>query len=279
MVTGNNSITTRGEFIDDALEQLDASEGILSIFQSEDGLSFSVAHRTSGQILLITDYKLDNRPDAGVELLQQFNEPFSEYRLGWDCKKWTWVPQELFDLKELGTLSETLLGTVQTTYTEVPDINAVLIHENVPPVLERIQEALESSTLLPHPAAEAISLTKHWKVRPGEHVYLHITTNSLNLLAVSNGKLQLHNTYETKSAEDQLYFVLYAYEQLKFNTDEVPLKVTGNILENDALWKSYKKYIRNVEWMENIGSIHSSYSIPQRQLHLFAPLIQLHVCG
>ncbi len=279
MVTGNNSIITKGEFIDDALEQLNPQEGILSIFHKEGGLSFSVANRKTGRLLLIADYKLDNRPEAGVELLQQFNEPFGAYHVGWDSSKWTWVPLELFSADDLPTLSETLLGTRQTTYTTVPSANAVLIHELAPPIIERLQDALEEYSAFPQPAAEAISLLNHWKNRPGQHMYVFVDLNKVHVLAISNGKIQLHNAFEAKTVEDQLYFVLYAYEQLNFNPDEVPLKLSGHLLEKDELWKAYAKYIRNVEWMENINPIHGSHAIPERQIHLFSPLIQLHLCG
>ncbi|KAB2808050.1 DUF3822 family protein [Phaeocystidibacter luteus] len=278
MVTGSKSISTRAEFIDDAIEQLSAVEGVLSIFHTEGGLSFSLAHASSGRVMLLVDYELDNRPESGLELLNQFNETFKSYQLGWDVERFTWIPQELFLESETTQLGSKLLGINNAIATPVPELEAVLIHSPIPPVLERIAEALEAPILLPKPASDALSLGRHWKTRPGEHVYLHLEKEYVDILAFSNGKLQLHNRFVAKTKEDKLYFVLYAYEQLKFHPDEVPLKLTGGILENDDLWKSFDKYVRNVEWLENLNQIHSTAAIPQSQLRQYAPLIHLHSC-
>ncbi|NVK27857.1 MAG: DUF3822 family protein [Flavobacteriia bacterium] len=278
MVTGSNSISTRAEFIDDAIEQLSANEGVLSIFHTEGGLSFSLAHASSGRVMLLVDYELDNRPDSGLELLNQFNETFHAYQLGWDVERFTWIPQELFLESETTQIGLKLLGINNAVATAIPELEAVLIHSPIPPVLERIAEALDGPALLPKPASDVLALGRHWKTRPGEHVYLHIEPEYLDILAFSNGKLQLHNRFVAKTNEDKLYFVLYAYEQLKFQTDEVPLKLSGSILENSELWKSFGKYIRNVEWLENLNQVHSTASIPQTQLRRYAPLIHLHSC-
>lgn len=278
MVTGNK-ITTRAQFIDDAIDSTAADSSALSIFQSEDGLSFSLADVNTGKILLLTDYTLDQRPDAGLELLSQFNERFSKYFAGWQPEVYTWVPKELFNPEDAIEMGKQTLGISNASFTEVEELEAVLLHSPIPNVLERLVESLETVRVLPKPAADAIAVLKQWKRKPGEHVYLHIEKESIDILVLSNGKMLLQNSFKAKTGPDKLYFVLYALEQLKLEADHVPLKITGEILEKDDLWKTLETYVRYVDWLEEIDPIHSSAAIPKAQLKKYAPVVHLHSCG
>ncbi len=278
MVTGNSHITTRAEYIDGGLESTPASESLLSIFYSGDGLSFCLSHTPTKKILLLADYQLDTRPEAGLELLKQFNETFGEYILSWQVEHSTWVPKELLTQESIPTISKEVMGISKVQHTEIDELDATLLHEPIPPVLERIYESLSSAKLLPKPASEVIAFSRYWKSKPGDHFYLNVGENTIDIIAFSNGKLQLQNTYPTDSIEDQLYFVLYAYEQLKFNTEEVPLKITGSIEENSTLWNTYQKYIRNVDWLDHISGLNYSSAIPIASIRKYAPLVHLAAC-
>lgn len=279
MVTGNNTIVTRSEFIDRSIEQLSASEGILSIFQREDGLSFCLSHQPSGKVILLADYGISNEPSAGIELLKQFDESFGSYRLGWYTPHYTWIPKVLFDESQVAELGRKTLGPVRTQWIEVPESEAVILHEAIPAQLERIAEQLESPLILPEGAIQALAMTRYWKTRPGSHIYVHVEEKYLSLTAVSTGKLLLQNHYPTKTDEDRLYFILQAYEQLHFHPDEVPLKLSGYLTESGPFRKTISKYIRDVNWLENLGTIHPAESVPAHELRKYAPLIHLHSCG
>lgn len=279
MVTGNNSIVTRGEFIDPAIEQLSSKEGELSIFQAGDGLSFSLAHKPTGRIVLLAEYELSSDPNAVLELLKQFNEPFGSYKMGWKSNLNTWIPKALFDESKFSTYSEATLGKGDFAFTEMDEMESVLIHERIPAQLERVAEVYSNLLALPDAGIHATAITRHWKTRPGQHMYIDYNPGALSVTAVSNGSLLLQNTYAIQSEDDALYYVLFAYEQLKFNQDEVPMKVSGPLTENFGLWSTLSKYIRNIEWMEFTGSIHPSNAIPIVELRTNAALIQLHSCG
>ncbi|NVK05743.1 MAG: DUF3822 family protein [Flavobacteriia bacterium] len=278
MVTGSNRITTRAEFIDSALESTPAEESSLSIFHSGNGLSFCLYHKASGKILLLVDYEHDGSSDTGMELLQQFNETFGKYILSWETDTYTWVPKELFNEKDVPSIAQKMLGKTDVQWTIIDELEAVLIHSTIPPVLERMAESLPAVTALPRPASSALALHRFWKTKPGEHVNIHVRSGALDILAFSNGKLILQNTYETDSIEDQLYFLTYAYEQLKFSPEEVPLKVSGDIVEGDRLWKTYQKYIRNVGWLGSVSNLKPSASIPTAAINQYASLVHLAAC-
>lgn len=280
MVTGSNQkIETRCEYIDSGLESLKASEGQLSIFLAGDGLSFSLIHRATGKVLLLNEYLLPNSPGSALEMLHQFNESFDSYMVGWQAEKHTWIPSDLFDESQLPTLVQDTLGITDYQFTEVPELNAVIVHSPLPESLERIVEALPEAKVLPHSAIHALALTKHWKTLPGDQLYCNIEEDVLSLTAISNGKLVLQNSFPADCNENRLYYLLFAFEQLKYHPDQVAIKLSGQVDENDAFWSQLEKYVRRIDLLENLDNIHPSSSIPQVELRKHAPLIQLHSCG
>lgn len=279
MVTGNNSIVTRGEFIDSAIEQLSSKEGELSIFLEGDGLSFSVLHKPSGKIVLLAEYQIDSNPSSVLELLKQFDEPFASYKIGWHSPKTSWIPQALFSEDQLNNLASKTLGEGQFTYTTVEELEAVVIHDFMPESLERVVEAYSNTLVLPDSAIHATAISRLWKTRPGEHLFVDKKENYISVAAISNGKLLLQNTFPIANDEDVLYYILYVYEQLKFHPDEVPMKVSGNLTENHGLWATLSKYIREIDWIESVGKVHPAHAIPVHEIRNNAALTHLHSCG
>lgn len=279
MVTGSNNIHTRCEYIDPAIEQLKADEGELSIFQWGDGLSFSLVHASTGKILLLTEYQLSSDPNSALELLSQFNEPFGSFKIGWKSPRSTWIPKALFDENLFPEYVKSTLGKGDFEFTVIEELEAVLIHEKMPAHLERVAENYTVHKSLPDPAIHALAIARHWKTRPGQHMYADYNKETLTMTAISNGKLLLQNTYHVATEEDALYYVLFAYEQLKFHQDEVPLKISGDLVEKHGLWSTLAKYIRDIEWLDNIGNIHPASAIPKNDIRLHAALIQNHTCG
>lgn len=77
-------------------------------------------------------------------------------------------------------------------------------------------------------------------------IYLNINDHSFELVAIRNTQLVLYNSFEISSKEDLIYYVLFAIEQLQFDTETVQLKLMGRIEKGDAYFDTIFKYIRFV---------------------------------
>jgi hypothetical protein len=60
----------------------------------------------------------------------------------------------------------------------------------------------------------------------------------------------LFNTFDYKSPEDFIYYILFAAEQLQLNPEYFQLELLGKIAENDALYNIAYQYIRNVTLLD-----------------------------
>ena len=63
---------------------------------------------------------------------------------------------------------------------------------------------------------------------------------------VQNQKLHLFNSFEYKTPEDFIYYILFTAEQLQLNPENFKLELLGAIVENDAFYQIAYKYIRNI---------------------------------
>ncbi|WP_300569891.1 DUF3822 family protein [Flavobacterium sp.] len=77
-------------------------------------------------------------------------------------------------------------------------------------------------------------------------LYVHIQKDNFQIIAVKNQKLLLFNTFDYKTEEDFIYYLLFTAEQLNLNPETVQLKLIGNVNADNNLYKIAYKYIRNV---------------------------------
>ena len=71
-------------------------------------------------------------------------------------------------------------------------------------------------------------------------------TGHFEIIIVQNQHLLLFNSFDYKTPEDLIYYLLFTAEQLNMNPESFPLEFLGAIAEEDAFYKIAYKYIRNV---------------------------------
>ena len=97
-----------------------------------------------------------------------------------------------------------------------------------------------------------------FETQPRAH--LHIQKGYFDCIVVKNGKLELANSYSYKTPEDFIYFVLFCFEQLGLNPNEVETLVSGTIDMESPLYDILYTYIRNVYFQENDLIFHNHQS-------------------
>ena len=96
-------------------------------------------------------------------------------------------------------------------------------------------------------------------------VVINVNPSSFELLVVENRKLLLYNTYEYNSKEDFIYYILFVYEQLKLNPEEVPVKFCGNIAKDDDFYDIVYTYIRHVDFLTYRSHLNYKSILPETE--------------
>ena len=97
-------------------------------------------------------------------------------------------------------------------------------------------------------------------------MFVHASEAHFEIVVVQNQKLLLYNSFEYKTQEDFIYYILFTAEQLQLNPENFSLKLLGKIDENDTFYSICYKYIRNVSLL-NIENQHNSFSQTENRHH------------
>lgn len=84
-----------------------------------------------------------------------------------------------------------------------------------------------------------------------EHqLFVNLEHRIFDLLVLKNKQLILANSFEYRSKEDVLYYILFTMEQLDLDVESVPLILSGDIESNSDLYKYLYQYIRYIEFIK-----------------------------
>ena len=97
-------------------------------------------------------------------------------------------------------------------------------------------------------------------------MFVHLLDSHFEIIIVQNQQLLLYNSFDYKTPEDFIYYLLFTAEQLQLNPENFKLELLGSIAEEDEFYKIAYKYVRNVTLMEQeMPSI--NFSVSQKREH------------
>lgn len=105
-----------------------------------------------------------------------------------------------------------------------------------------------------------------------------ITDSSFDLLLWRNKRMEYANTFEYSNAEDFLYYLLFAIEQLELDTEEVELILSGQIVKTSPLFEYAWKYVRHVSFDTGVEKKRRSYVFNEIPEHFYPALTRMHLC-
>lgn len=79
-----------------------------------------------------------------------------------------------------------------------------------------------------------------------KRMFVHLAKTHFEIVIVQNQHLLLFNSFDYKTPEDLIYYILFTAEQLNMNPESFRLEFIGDIAENDAFYQMVYKYVRNV---------------------------------
>ena len=182
----------------------------------------------------------------------------------------TIVPNELFkkeNSKEILELTSDVYDIIQSD--SLAGIDAHIIY-TISNLINDIAFAFFPNAKLK--AQQSILIEQFSKFNNNDNAYIYISDNILNITAFKNKKLLFNNSFSFATKEDILYFTLFAFEQLKINTETVNVKLYGEIIKGDETHQLLYTYIRNIEFGSRPKHVNFSSEFNEVQEHNFYSL-------
>ena len=185
----------------------------------------------------------------------------------------TLVPKRFYRPDVLPSYFQLLLpnGTFHYGATELPaeDILAVFALDYT--LYGLITQFFQQATLHHLLAAQMAAYQQvHEQQKAG--VFVHVRGYNLQIAVLDRKHLVFSNAFRFDSPGDFLYYVLLAYEQCRLKPDAVPLFLSGNILENGAIYRNLVRYVQSIHFLNWTGTVLPDTAVSLPNKHFFFDL-------
>ncbi len=234
----------------------------LSIQISLSGLSFCILNRETNTIIYLKTHPTTNKktPFQILDKLQllfdeeeALNQSFDAVTLIYVNELATLVPKALFKedlLADYLKFNSKILKTDFISYDEIKVIDAVNVYVPYVNINNYIYDRFGSFT---YKHFSTILIESLQEIKANEHdqkAYINVNDSHFEIIVFRDHKLLFYNTFEYKTKEDFIYYLLFTTEQLNLNPEVLELVFLGKINKNDAIYDMTYKYIRNVSFGE-----------------------------
>jgi len=181
---------------------------------------------------------------------------------------YTLVPNELFIEKNSKKMLEATTNLYDIIKSDsLPKIDAHLIY-TIPSVISDIV-----FTFFPNAkqkAQQTILIEQFNRFdNENDNAYLYINKKKITITAFKRKKLILNNSFNFDTKEDILYFTLFAFEQVKLDTENVNVILYGNIKQGDENHQLLYEYIRNITFGLRPNNLNFSSEFNKLKTHQF----------
>lgn len=227
----------------------------LSIRLSADGFSFSVHRSSQNDDFFYAEYPVNVSCSMTANLKkmlqakEELKHPYGQINILIDTPRFTSVPFDLFEDEETETLfyhnfpereNETVLCNI------LGKSNIALLFGMDKHAHQLLGEQFPNARIFACVCPLIEYFTQKSRESNQRRLYVYFQTHQMTVFAFDKGKLLLVNTFNCKQTSDQIYYILYVWQQLGFNQEKDQLLLTGKMENKEDLLTELNKFLRQV---------------------------------
>ncbi|WP_284653822.1 DUF3822 family protein [Flavobacterium terrisoli] len=181
----------------------------------------------------------------------------------------TFVPTALFDEEYLGSYLQFNTKVFETDFFAFDELANYEMNNVYIPYVNMNNYFIDQFGTFDYKHANSILVQKLLEVsRNNEErkMFVHVSDTHFEIVVLQNQKLQLFNTFDYKTPEDFIYYILFAAEQLQLNPESFKMELLGKITEGDALYNIAYKYVRNVSLFD-VSAMQNQFTETENREH------------
>lgn len=230
----------------------------LSIQFSLDGFSFCISDQDSNSFF-IKDFSFEKTVGIHIcleEIIQvfktdiQLQHDFNSITVIHQNYLNTFVPDELFDEKELASYLKFNIKTLATDSFDFDTISKVNAKNVYVPYVNINNFLFQNFGAFEFKHHASILVEKLLDKNTGKQFYVHVSKHHFDIVVLQDNSLLFYNSFEYHSKEDFIYYILFTAEQLKMDPNEFRLSLLGAIEEESELYAILYTYVRNISFLE-----------------------------
>jgi Protein of unknown function (DUF3822) len=250
-------------FEDEQHNAVNAQKGALKMIIGADGLSLLALGADREVLGMAAIQPYDKKVDSAYleasfqETLAQhplLKHPFGNVSVRISTPLATLVPRRLFEPQHCHkyfTLLQPEQEGVLYGYELLDGFDCYLVW-GAPASLQYVVNRFQ-----PHHIAGALIPCYRQIAAENRHsIFANIRANLVQIVVYEQRNLVFYNAFEFNRPADLLYCVLLAYDQFRLNPEQVPLQLSGTILETGEHYKMLYKYIRDIQFLASAAPVH-----------------------
>lgn len=272
-------------FQSDALTPALAATSSLRMVVGVHGVSLLV--KKDEQILALKAWQFSSQEKGFEAVESELRQVFGGERLldwAYASKKCalgsaanTLVPRRLFDPQHLEPYFRLLLQeNTDRKYGFTPldsfDCHLVWAAESALIDLCRMYFAADEMT---HIGASLLARCHELSPQGGYAVFAHLRGQKVQISVFERKNLVLFNAYDFSKPSDLLYFILLVYQQFDLNPLEIPLTLSGTLMEDSDIFRLLVRYIRPMRFPPTVESMALPESVQNLPTHYWFDLSTL----
>ncbi|MFO7830096.1 MAG: DUF3822 family protein [Bacteroidales bacterium] len=276
-------------FVDETLDINLTQSYYLSIQVGLNGLSFCILdpvrnkyialeHQNFKSNQLFEDYLKD--VEDYIEKNELLSQQYKKTKLIWLSTKNILVPNDFFDaskLKQLVEINHQLddLDEIHFKSLKYNDIVSAFIVPNLIATLflkkyPQIEFYNQQLPFINH------IIQKHHSEQIRS--FINIQEDFFELAVTKNGQILIYNSFNYTTANEMVYFILFALEQKKIDHKNTELVVSGFLDKKSEAYQALKKFIKIVKFDQLPDDFTYSYTFNKIPHHTYTNLFNLNHC-
>lgn len=252
----------------------------LGVYDPDRALWVAFEAWPSGKIYLPGHFleKLMQVKEASVLL----NYNYSKTIMLWGGRMFALVPHALFQesaREEYLKFSQNLQPGELILQDTLKNIDALNVY-TIPLVVKEGVGQLFPNAILHHALSTLTEslLIRFKNTQPAQHLILNVGDQAFDMVVLKENKLVFCNSFEYKSAEDFIYYVLFVMEQLQIVPQQSSVQVCGQLLKPSAIDDLLNKYIGKVSFLSRNPQWKYSYVFDELPGHMYYNLLNVMSC-
>ncbi|MEO0038757.1 MAG: hypothetical protein RIQ59_1968 [Bacteroidota bacterium] len=234
----------------------------LAIQVALDGLSFGVFDTLNSTPLLLKHVPFTNSQRSAkieeiMELVYHDNPElkhhYDEIAIIHSNNLSTFVPTALFDEEFIGSYLQYNTKVFETDFFTFDALENYEMNHVYIPYVNMNNFFIDQYGSFDYKHAHTILVSRLLdlsKNKEERKMFVNVSESHFEIIVVQNQKLLLFNSFEYKTPEDFIYYILFTAEQLQLNPENFQLELLGAIQEDNAYYKIAYQYIRNVSLLD-----------------------------
>jgi Protein of unknown function (DUF3822) len=165
----------------------------------------------------------------------------------------TFVPNPLFDENYLGSYLQYNTKVFETDFFAFDTLSNYEINAVYIPYVNINNFFIDQFGTFDYKHAHSILVEKILdasKNNDEKKMIIHFNPGHFEIIVIQNQKLLFFNSFEYKTPEDFIYYILFTAEQLQMNPEIFQLELLGKIDKEDDFHKIVYQYVRYVRFFD-----------------------------